>query len=516
MARQKGFEPLTHGLEGRCSIQLSYWRNLRRKQENCSRRQYDIIASFSNFVYSGFRNKPIFYLEALYCTRKGAREGREVTRMLRKAAALLAALLLMLVPACAESLCLVNELCVALIDENGAQLLAGDAIEDVFAVRPGQLYAAGRRGDYGLYDAGGAPLGQARFSMIDDEGDCLIFRAGGLCGAMNDAGQVTLPALYTQLTSDGEGGFLALDSDPLDDRPDEIIHVAADGSARRTGVYTACGLSRVRSGRMPYMDEGGRYGAVNARGEIVIAPEWLYIGPFQDGAARMTGSDGVGLIDADGAVVLAAEYDWLDRGGTLLAALSGGGVEAYAPDGGVRLFAVAGENLSASLVGDCLLIDDGERARLYDATGRVVSESGAGTRYAPGTSGQFIASDGDWGDACQYLVDADGSAASGRYQFILPLCEGLYAWLRLEGAEYYSADLDRLQMSWNYDGARWGMMDAGGVERLNAKYREIRALSRDRLLLISEEELVLADRDGNAIRTWPTAEAEAPSGEAGA
>ena len=34
MARQKGFEPLTHGLEGRCSFHLSYWRESGRADLN--------------------------------------------------------------------------------------------------------------------------------------------------------------------------------------------------------------------------------------------------------------------------------------------------------------------------------------------------------------------------------------------------------------------------------------------------------------------------------------------------
>ena len=59
---------------------------------------------------------------------------------------------------------------------------------------------------------------------------------GGLYGAMDAAGGVVLEPVWTQLASNGEGGFLALDGDPLDERPDEIVAVECKDEAAAKAV----------------------------------------------------------------------------------------------------------------------------------------------------------------------------------------------------------------------------------------------------------------------------------------
>ena len=434
--------------------------------------------------------------------------------MLRRVAMCTLALLAMAGAARAASLCVNAPGVATLTNERGEELIPNGSVETVFEVRRDALYAAGRRGAYRLYDADGNGLGDVEFSMIDDAGDALVFHSGTRYGAMDAAGNVLLPAVWTQLTGDGEGGWLATDGDPYDEQADEIIHLEMDGTARRTGVFSVGGLSPVSCGRMPYRNEDGLWGAVDAGGNRVIAETWRYIGPFTNGVARASGPEGVGLIDTDGRTVIAPVYDWLQTGDALVAARDGDGLDVYSPGGGELRFRLPGPIEEFALAEDCLWVDDGRQARLYDAGGTLLAEAAPGTVWSAGERGQLIASDGEWGEACQWLVDPDGTAASGRFQQILPVCAGRYAWLEMDGASYYSAELDRVQKSWDYENRRYGLMDDAGRILLPARYREIRAVGEDRLLLVRDGMTQLADRNGAVLKTWLTLAAEAPSDEA--
>ena len=404
----------------------------------------------------------------------------------------------------------------ALTDREGAELIEAGRYEDVFAVRAGELYAAGERGAYRLFDASGKPLSDAVFAMIGDGGDALVFRNGDRYGAMAADGTLLLAAEWTQLTTNGRGGFLALDDDPSDETPDELIRIGPDGSAARTGVFVTQGLSRVIADRMPFTAQGGLCGAVDGAGRVAVEPLWRAVGAFENGLAKVCGEAGMGLIDAAGSVVLEVKYRWLERSGAMIAAIGAEGVEVYAPDGTELRFAVPGAHTEATLVGNALAVSDGNVCRLYDAFGHVLTEKGRETVFAAGVDGQYVASDGAWGETCQWLVASDGSDASGRFQQLLPLIPGRYAWLSLPGAEYYSEELERIQKSWDYAGMRYGLADSAGRVLLPAAYREILPLDADRLLLVSDGEIILADENGQPIRTWVTAPGEESTDEAGA
>ncbi|MDO4865091.1 MAG: hypothetical protein Q4C10_00930 [Clostridia bacterium] len=409
-----------------------------------------------------------------------------------------------------ELLCVVAPGVTALVDESGADRIPNGTYEEIFAVREGELYAVGRRSEYRLCDGEGRLLGETEFSMICDEGDCLVYRDGALYGALNARGEVVLEAAWSQLTSSGTGGWLAMEGDILDDQPDEILVVDAAGEARSTGVHAVGGLSPVSDGRMPYMTSGGLYGAIDAGGRVVIAPRLRYLGAFSGGAAIFSDGEGTGLMDVDGRELIPPKYACLLRSAGMIVGAREDGLDVFSPDGHALRASLPGRGLEASLPEGGLIVRDGAQTRLYGEDGALMLQGDAGLTVAPGAAGQFIASDGAWGEACQWLVNPDGSAASDRRQRILPLCPGRYAWMEMDGSEYYSAELGGIQTSWDYGSLRYGLMDGGGVPLTAAEYREIRWLGGERLLMVSEDAVCLADLNGATVRTWVTSEEETP------
>ena len=416
-----------------------------------------------------------------------------------------------------KALCIVTDQVVALVDESGEEILAASQFADIFCVSEQGVYAAGETGKYHLYNAEGVQIYEGEISMARESDGIIIFRQDGLYGAMSMNGAILEVPVWSQLVTNGEGGYLALDGYPMDDVPDEVIYIAPDGEVAWTGIFTANGLQDVSDGRMPYMASDGRYGYLDAHGDVALASSWLYAGAYLNGVAQVSGEDGMGLIDGEGDLVLQATHAYLEFGDDLIAALTGDGTLCvYSADGQEERFSLEVDGAEVAVVQNCVAVMDAAETRLYDASGACILTAAAGATFAPGLNGQIIASDGEWGEACQWLVNPDGSAASERYQRILPLAGDCYAFLTMTGANYYSDELGSMQTSWDYNSVRYGMLDGEGKEILPAEYLEILGLGSDRFLLIADQAVYLTDADGNALRTWFTVESESASSEADA
>lgn len=419
--------------------------------------------------------------------------------MYRKLAVLWAALM---VSFCAHAMavCVMQtDRVAALVTREGERLTQAHVI---FALVEDALYAVGSAGDYALCDAAGTPLTDERYEMLEAVGDVILCRRDSLYGALDTSGATLLSPEWAALTYAGGGAFLALGGDLYDDQPDEMIWVDGTGQRLNTGSMTLSGLRAFHDGRMAFMMSDGQCGYVDALGRQVIPPQWRYAGDFSDGVAIVADSEGLGLIDGEGSVVIAPNYRWMQRGEGRIAALAADGtLDVYSADGSETVFALNGVT-EAEVCGGCIIARNGSAARLYGAEGALIAEAAPGTLFYPGLDGQLIVVDGPWGDASQSLMNPDGSAASGRYQRLMPLCAGRYAYMTFE------AGLG--------DSARYGLLSADGQALLPAEYREIAPAGEDRLTLVSDDAVIFADADGNALQKWPISETAAPSSGADA
>ena len=129
-------------------------------------------------------------------------------------------------------------------------------------------------------------------------------------------------------------------------------------------------------------------------------------------------------------------------------------------------------------MGDGLLAREADGCTLYGSNGAAIYTGPADILVFPGLDGQYIVSDGAWSEACQQLIGPDGSSASGRYQRILPLCAGRYAFQTFDD---------------NYENIRCGLLTSDGAELLPAAYDDILPAGDDRLILVDGDEVVFAD-----------------------
>lgn len=433
--------------------------------------------------------------------------------MLRRICALACALLALAVSALAQGpYCVVEGGVSLLADGEGHPLTANGAYPDLFPVRPGSLYAAGSVGDYALLDAAGNELTDLRFDMIDDAGDALVFRTGLYYGAMDAAGRVILSAEWTQLTPDGAGGWLALRDSAVDELPDALYHIAADGAESKTDTLVLGELRGVFEGRMAFAGSDGRWGYVNGAGETVIDAIWRAAGNFSGGRAIVTGDAGSGLIGLDGEILIEPEYPFLTALDGAYAALDASGrLTLFDGETCAPTLTLPGGPVDIRALGAALSVSDGAATRLLAADGTELCSLSGGVVLEPGVDGQFIAQDFTLGEEVSWLVDPDGARASGNFLWLLPLCSGRYAWMRMLGEKYSSGALGETLTDWDYQTLRWGLVDGTGAELLPAIYRTIRALDEDRLLLATDSAVILADRDGKQIAIW--FKSEGPIGE---
>lgn len=386
----------------------------------------------------------------------------------------------------------------ALLRENGEEVIPAGIYQDIVPLGTDR-FAAGDAAGYALLDAEGRPLSEAIYARLQPANDLLIAQRNGLYGLLDDQGREMSDFIYTWILPAEGGSFWALKGDPDDLESDEIFILEADGGESASGQH-ARRMGQAGEGRIAVQtSEGGLWGYCDARGRLAIPAEFAYAGKFIAGRAAVVQNDHYGVIDAQGAWIVPAEYDSLEisESGFILTAKNAQGVWILDLDGR-EICAYAGEENFGMLLGDGYGVVEGAVLHICDAAGNNYADVDWYAAVSEGLNGQLIVSEGAWGEACVYLL---GDA--GRYQNLYPLGmaeeTALYACMQVHAVQYASDLLGEIQTAVDLETARYGVIDGAGVERIPCEYESIEYLGEDRLLLYADGLWQMSDANGEIL-----------------
>ncbi len=324
-----------------------------------------------------------------------------------------------------------------------------------------------------LLDATGKPLTDFKYEYLTMMGDWICFEQEGLFGVMNRDLEVVVPASYTSIVNNGDGGFLALTTDPYDERPDGVYYVGPTGAETATGILVLYGLTEFTNGLMPVLSaDTGRTGYLNPRGEWAIPAQFSYAGSFNGAFADAAIDSGAGLIDASGNWLITPKYETLTLSGSkpvIVAQTDGTKIALIDPVTFDVLREFTGSDIYYSAGADSRLItiymDD--KLLLVDEKGYTVLEATDADSSIESDDARVILREGPWGDKNAYLCDMTGKRLAGPYQDIWRVsADGqtpYYAFAsfetqteKLEGSDY--AYLNEVP-----DSRRTGLMDENGA-----------------------------------------------------
>ena len=438
--------------------------------------------------------------------------------MLRRLAAALLSALLLFSTAFAAPIAANFLDTAALLDEDGAELVAPGRYDFIFALdEAGTLFSAGSSANgayrYALLDGAGQPLTEQVYDMLSYEDGVVLCWQDGLYGALSTDGEALTQAAYTQLVSNGEGGFLALTTDCFDDRSDGLYYIGETGEASATGVQTLGTLSWFSDGLMPLISaENGLYGYVDATGQWAIRPQFAYAGPFIKGRALASLTTGYGIIDDTGNWMLTPKYSDLtfEDGALALAVEEDGSATGFDPATCEERFRIeGGEGAYYAAYDGVVQAFDADGTRLYDYAGRLIHTASAQASYARGAAGQYILTDGPWGAHCCYIVRDDGTLVDGAWQSLFPLFTvdgtGYYGFMTFEATPVYVEELGEEQYEWDRDSALYGVVDDAGNTVLPAQYETLTAVADGRLLVREGERQGVIDVAGDWLYQLDTA-----------